>query len=257
MKEFYEKFYHAVETSAAHHTFCERLYGKDLCQHGFVDLEQVELLLAHASLDSADHALDAGSGNGMLAEYMSDRTGAHFTGVDIIPEAIAKAQARTISKSKRLSFSISDINHLDLPESLFDIVAFLDSIYFCRDMPAVIASVLPALKGKKLLAFFYSYGKEPWVAAESFPKERLAAHQTPLAQALQTNRLDFQTWDLTEADYRLALLRKQILESLKDQFETEGNGFIFDSRIGDAEGVRQAIEAGLHKRYLYIAHPSA
>ena len=29
--------------------------------------------------------------------------------------------------------------------------------------------------------------------------------------------------------------------------------FIDDNRIGDAEGVSQAIEAGLHARYLYLA----
>ena len=41
MKDFYEAFYTAVEHSRAHRAFCERVFGKDLCQHCFADLEQL------------------------------------------------------------------------------------------------------------------------------------------------------------------------------------------------------------------------
>ncbi len=45
MKDFYTAFYAATEHSQAHHVFCERVFGMDLCQHGFADMAQLELLL--------------------------------------------------------------------------------------------------------------------------------------------------------------------------------------------------------------------
>ena len=72
MRDFYEKFYQAVQHSAAHSLFCERSFGRDLCQHGFADMAQIDALIAATGLAPGDHALDLGCGNGMIAEYISD-----------------------------------------------------------------------------------------------------------------------------------------------------------------------------------------
>ncbi len=101
MKDFYNAFYAAVEHSQAHHLFCERVFGKDLCQHGFMDIRQLELLLSVVQLDSSCRVLDLGCGNGLIAEYLSDKTGAHVTGLDYIAQAIQQARARTVSKAGR------------------------------------------------------------------------------------------------------------------------------------------------------------
>jgi len=42
---FYNEYYQAVLHGLAHAAFCERVYGKDLCQHGTADMEQIQLLL--------------------------------------------------------------------------------------------------------------------------------------------------------------------------------------------------------------------
>ena len=65
MKDFYTNFYSMVPHSQAHHAFCERVYGSDLCQHGFADQEQLELLLKVTRLGSAQCVLDIGCGNGL------------------------------------------------------------------------------------------------------------------------------------------------------------------------------------------------
>ena len=88
---------------------------------------------------------------------------------------------------------------------------------------------------------------------DQFRAETLPPDKTPLGEALKANDLRFRTFDLTEQDYRLAQLRKQVLAELKPRFEAEGILFIWENRWGDANGVSQAIEAGLHKRYLYQA----
>ena len=48
--------------------------------------------------------LDLGCGNGKMAEYISDCTGANLTGIDFIPFAIQQAQERTQAKRDRLEF---------------------------------------------------------------------------------------------------------------------------------------------------------
>lgn len=251
MRDFYTEFYLAVLHSQAHHIFCELVFGKDLCQHGFADLEQLQLLMDVTGLGTQHHALDLGCGNGMISEYLSDRTDAHVIGLDFIPEAIRQACLRTSAKAERLTFMVGDINHLELHPNTFDVILSIDSIYFSQDYALTIKQLKDALKHGGQMAFLYSYGREPWVPEEAFPKEKLPPERTPLAEALAANALAFQPWDLTLQDYALARRRKEVLTELKPQFEAEGAMFIYNNRMGDAEGISQAVEESLHARYLY------
>ena len=251
MEDFYNAYYAAADTSPAHHTFCQHVFGHDLCQHGFADKAQLELLLQVLQLQPTQRVLEIGCGNGRITEYLSACTGAHFTGLDNNVLAIQQAQSRTTAKSERLTFLTGDINHLDLPPQAFDVVLAIDSIYFSQDYTATIKAFQSVLCPHGQMAIFYSYGREPWVAKETFPKTHLAPDRTPLALALTANGLTFRTYDLTRQDYALARRRQEVLVELRPQFETEGNLFIYDNRYGDALGISQAIEEGLHVRYLY------
>ncbi len=253
MKDFYNAFYATLEHSQAHQLFCERTYGKDLGQHGFADMEQLELLLKVTHLGPGQRALDLGCGDGRMAEYLSERSGAHFTGLDYIPQAIQHAQQRTAAKADQLDFVVGDINQLALPAAAFDLILSVDTLYFSEDYAATLAALKKALKPGGQLAIFFSYGREPWVPLEQFPRDCLSADKTPLAVALQATGLTFSTWNLTIQDYAQALRRKAALEDLKPLFEADNALFIYENRLGDSEGIRQAIEEGLHARYLYVA----
>lgn len=256
MHEFYSSYYAAVEHSAAHHVFCERVFDIDLCQHGFADRAQLDLLLDVTELHEGQHALDLGCGNGRITEYLSDRSGARITGLDYIPHAIHSAQQRTAAKADRLAFMTGDINALDLPPGDFDLVISIDTMYFSTDYAATIGALKASLRPGGRMAFLFSHGWEPWVPKETFPKDTLPPECTPLAVSLAANGLTFRARDLTQADYALAVRRKAVLADLKAQFEVEGLGFIYENRAGDAGGIMQAIEAGLHARYLYLTDPS-
>jgi SAM-dependent methyltransferase len=251
MKDFYTAFYESIEHSQAHHLFCEAVFGKDLGQHGFADLAQLELLIRVTRLGQYQQALDLGCGSGRITEYLSDRTGAHFTGLDYIPQAIQQAQQRTAAKPERLTFMIGDINQLDFPNKAFDVIFSIDSMYFSEDYSATLHPLKAALRPGGQMAILYSFGREPWIPKDEFPKEKLPPEKTPLAEALLANDLQFTTLDLTRQDYELAVRRKEVLAELKPQFKAEGTLFIYENRMGDAEGIRQAIEEGLHARYLY------
>ena len=252
MRDFYERFYRATAHRRSHALFCERVFGRDLCQHGFADMAQLDALIAATQLKPGQRGLDLGCGNGMIAEYISDRTGAHITGLDFIPGAIRDAQARAAAKSDRLDFIVGDINALALPPAAFDAIISIDTIYFSNDYRATIGELGRALCPGGAMAFLYSHGREPWVPVAEFDAGTLPADQTPLALALRANGRTFETQDFTADDYRLGLLRTQVLAELKPQFAAEDVLFIYDNRLGDANGVSQACEMGLQRRYLYV-----
>ena len=128
----------------------------------------------------------------------------------------------------------------------------IDSLYFSSDYTLTIGQLANALRSGGRMAIFFSHGREPWVPLEEFPAESLAPDKTPLALALQANRLSFTTQEFTAEDQRLARLRKQVLTEMKPQFEAEGLMFVYENRMGDADGISDAIERGLHRRYLYV-----
>ena len=252
MKAFYEKYYDLVDHSPVHHDFCEKAFGKDLAQHGFADMEQLALLIQHAGLNPQTQVLDLGCGNGMIAEYLSDHTGACITGIDYIPDAIRAAQTRTAAKADRLRFQVGDLNRLDLPPRSFEVIMLIDTIYFSDDYARTIRELKTALRPNGRLAIFFSYGREPQIAPEDFPKDRLPPDRTPAADALRQNAMSFDAWDLTMSDYRNARQRKELLPQLKSRFEQESATFIYENRLGEANCICQSIEDGIHKRYLYI-----
>lgn len=251
MRDFYEAFYQTAAQSAVHAAFCTRCFGRNLCQHGFADMVQLDALLQTVKLRPGQQALDLGCGNGLMAEYMADCTGAHVTGLDYIPEAIRQAQERTPLKRTHLNFMVGDINALDLPAQTFDVISAIDTLYFSYDYAATIDQLCQMLRPGGQLAIFFAHGWGPWMAVEAFDPATLAPEKTPLGVALQALDLAFTVQDFTADDYRLAQLRKQVLADLKPQFEAENLLFIYENRLGEANGISRAVELQLHRRYLY------
>lgn len=251
MRDFYENFYRTVAASPVHAAFCTRCFGQNLGQHGFADMAQVDALLKTVNLHPGQRALDLGCGNGLMAEYIADRTGAHLTGLDYIPEAIRQAQERTVAKRAQLNFMVGDINALTLPSQAFDLIISVDTMYFCNDYTVTIGQLLPSLRPGGQFAIFFAHGWGPWMAVDAFDPATLAPDKTPLGVALQAHGLAFTVQDFTADDYRLAQVRKQVLSALKPQFEAEDLMFIYENRLGDANGVSRAVELQLHRRYLY------
>ena len=71
---YYQKFYQAAHASAAHTRHCERVYGRDLCQEGMVDMNALEEAVAHLALKGGEGLLDFGDlrGLGVVLELEAD-----------------------------------------------------------------------------------------------------------------------------------------------------------------------------------------
>ncbi len=251
MYDFYTTYYNAVAHSRAHAEFCESAYGKNLAQHGFMTMEQLDKLIGVTRLGAQNRVLDLGCGNGLIAEYISDMTGACVMGVDYIPAAVASARERTRAKLDRLDFCVGDLTHLDLPPKSFDTLLSIDTIYFSDDYPDTLHRWLACLTPHGQMAIFFSYGVDPEHPKETFDVTTLPPDRTMLGVTLRQMGLEFETWDYTRQDYELARRKKEALERLKPEFEAEGNQFLYGNRIGETLGVMAACECAMHARYLY------
>jgi ubiquinone/menaquinone biosynthesis C-methylase UbiE len=254
MREFYERFYAVVPSSPVHALFCQRAFGLDLGQHGFADLAQLDALVEATDMRADQQVLDLGCGDGRIAEHLSDRTGAHVTGLDYVSEAIRLARERTAAKAGRLAFVVGDLNALHLPARCFDVVLSIDTIYFSQNYARTIGQLVEALRPGGRMAFLYSYGWEPPALPDAFDAATLAPERTPLAEALRANGLGFRSQDWTADDCRLARSRRRILEELESQFRAEGLDFVYENRMGEAQGIARGCDLGLHRRYLVCAH---
>jgi protein-L-isoaspartate O-methyltransferase len=157
----YDNFFSAAEHSDAHALFCERVYGRNLCQHGLADLSQLNTLLEILRLTESDRVLDAGCGNGRVTEHLHDLTGASFTGVDISTEAIRQARERTktaaaATKRGRLTFEVGNLNRLHFEPHTFDSVIAVDTLYYVDDLAETLRQLAAALKPAGQMGLFYT-----------------------------------------------------------------------------------------------------
>jgi SAM-dependent methyltransferase len=251
MFDFYTRFYDAVAISAANVEYCERVYGRNLCQHGFADLDHLDHLIEVSGIAAGTRVLDLGCGNGMIAEYISDRIGAHVTGIDFVERAICDAQIRARDKRDRLTFQVMEMSRLDFPPASFDVVISVDTLYF-TDIYETLRPIVPMLRPGGRLAAFVDQSCGPDKPVEEYPAGLILPDGTELAQALQRLGLAYRTWDYT--DQMLAHLRRRgpVLEELRPQFEAEGNLFLYESHLGEANGIERAYVNGAGRRYLYL-----
>lgn len=252
MSDFYTRFYAAVPDSTANAAYCERVYGRNLCQHGFADLAHLDHLMEVSGISVGSRILDLGCGNGMISEYISDQTGAHVTGIDFIARAIQDACQRTADKRERLDFRLMDFLHLDFPPNVFDVIISIDTLYF-TDIFETLSGCLPFLKEKGKLAVFFDQSCGPETPLEEYPREIIQVDQTELAQALQKLGISYQYWDYTDAMLAHLRRRRPVLDELKPQFEAEGNIFLYESHLGESLGIERAYINHAGKRYLYLA----
>lgn len=245
---YYQKFYSAAFESAAHSELCRRAFGEDLTQEGQTDMASLGIALDALSLGPGTHALDLGCGAGVIAEYVSDRTGARVTGLDYSASAIEAATARTAEKRDRLTFRTANFNTMEPEPGTYDAILSLDTLYWASDLAATLELLNASLKPGGSMAIFMNHHVGPDAGAE-----RLEAAQSDLGRAIAALGLTARIVDLSanigafwERNYAAAV-------ALRADFEAEGNGFIAESLIRESEDdYLPDIRHGRIARYLYL-----
>jgi hypothetical protein len=113
-----------------------------------------------------------------------------------------------------------------------------------------VGEIARVLRPSGRLAAYYT-----WVVPKdgSLGRESILPLQTPLARELAAEGMEYEFWDFT-AEHREHMSRRgAALAELEALFIGEGNRFIYENRLGEAEGIGRAIDEGKGSRHLYLA----
>lgn len=232
------------EQSKAYRVFCEKVYGRDLCQANMVDEEQLQKLISAGKFTSSEKILDLGCGLGFTSEYLSDVTGADIRGVDFAKGAIESAQVRTALKKDRLEFVVGNLNKLPSSSEKYDVILAIDTLYFVNDLQSTILRLKALLNTGGRLLIFYS---------DKSDGVKKAATENDLGVSLSNVGFKFETWDFTQNEKQIWQSTLQAADELRRDFVKEGNADLFKSRRQEAVRNLRWQEEGLMTRYLYLA----
>lgn len=244
---YYRHFYSAAQASAAHSRHCERVYGKDLCQEGQMDMVCLHELLDWLDLRPGDAVLDLGCGAGAISEYIADTTGTVVTGIDNAASAVAAANERTEAKRHRLAFRQGDLNALDLPSARFDALILIDTLYWVADLDASLAAMMELLKEGGRLALVITQDLR-----HGGDRAELEIDATPVARSLTRLGIGYEAYDQTKAFRDFWPRIKASMVALRGQFEAEGNGIICDALEREADEHRMLLDTDTMRRFVYI-----
>jgi SAM-dependent methyltransferase len=243
-KDWYNEYFRRALSSAAHSEFCERVYGKDLCQHGLMDMEELDFLIS--LIASGSRILEIGCSNGFITEYIHDHTSSNILGVDFSEVAIEQAQNRTMSKSTTLQFKCIDLLNEPLPDRDFDYIIMIDSIYFLGEVGDTLLKINQRSreKGRMILSIFQ-------FREENDPQKILLPNRTFLAKELNELGFTYTWYDFTENVRAHGRKNFQVAEELKEVFIHEGNSFLYEARMAENVFFREASERGRISRFMY------
>jgi cyclopropane fatty-acyl-phospholipid synthase-like methyltransferase len=252
MKEWYSNYFKRTAESAAHKKFRMQLLGTDrIHTYSSTNLKQIDKIIEVLKPDGNSKLLELGSGDGSIAEYISERTGATIIGIDFSREAIEQSKNKTKGKSDTLLFYEADINNFYIEGNDFEAVYCVDSLYFTPDLSGLIRRRRDLLKNEGKMAFLYCQ-----INQNDDPKEMLEPGRTKLAQALLENDCIFTAIDYVEDVRQCALDSKVIAEKLKDEFEMQGNIELYNDIISNYNEVMHWFDNKLISRYLYsVSNP--
>lgn len=244
----FSKMYSASSQSKTYSTFCERVYGRDLCQANMLDEEQLQQLLSSLNLNPTHSVLDLGCGIGKITEYIHEKTGAKIHGVDFAFGAVEAANDRTKNNSN-VRFTIGNLDKLEeIIQEKYDAIIMIDTLYFVSDLNMTIASLKKLLKPDGKLGLFYSSKKK-----STDTDIDLLPENKPLGKALTESGFSFTTVNFTSNEKRIWEESILIANELKEDFIKEKNLEIYKGRIAEASKNVKWQEEGLMTRYFYTA----
>jgi len=230
---WYRKYYAAIEKSRAFADFNREVYGLDIDQFGFSDINQINKLMELMNLDEKSICLDIGCGNGRIAEYISNKTGSAFICIDNIPEAIDSARRRTMSDS--LIFQRRHIDDITSESRTFDAIMSIDSIFYGRSYDKIFADLKLMLKHDGVLVFITSEDDD--------------------IEACLSKQFQYEKYDFTEDCFRAMKQKNKVMEKYEEQFREESNYFIWKQYM--AESLDETIKEipNDFTRFIYQATP--
>jgi ubiquinone/menaquinone biosynthesis C-methylase UbiE len=151
--------------------------------------EHAESMLRLVGCAPGQRYLDFGCGNGAAAIYLASKLGLEVTGIDVDPEQIEAARARS-EQSTKVRFMTADGTQLPFGDNEFDFVATHMVTHHIRDWHEALRQMLRVLRPNGYL-IYKDFTLPRWVA--SIGKRFIKSLGFPIAEELdrfaQENRL--------------------------------------------------------------------
>ncbi len=249
-KAWYNEYFRRAAESQAHSRFCEAVYGRDLCQHGMMDVEEMDFLAS--LLKTGEKVLEIGCSNGHITEHLHEKAGCNILGLDYADIAIAQAQARTRDKAATLDFRCADLIQDELPGGDYDVILAIDSIYFMGDYNKTLAKLNAKLRpgGRMIIAAFQA--KE-----DSDPDTILLPGHTRMDEALQTLSFRYIQHDFTPNIRNHWIKNYEFSRTLQPDFAAEGNAFLCEARMAENGWFKDHAERETLVRFMYVIDHNA
>ncbi|MCV6574678.1 MAG: methyltransferase domain-containing protein [Cohaesibacter sp.] len=242
---FFENYYAQAMQSEAHAEFCRNVYGDNFGQHGMADKEQLDLLIQRLAIKKGDIVLDMGCGYGLISKYIAEATGAKVIGVDLSASAIKFAKSMALG-NEGLEFHEMDIAKLEFAAGTFSHIISIDTIYYAPSLPDLLQCFRKIGQPDVKLGIIRTYPKR------TFTKQTWSPDRTQLASELKEVFDGYETFDLSREENEHWRQKKEVLESLEQQFSDEGSRELWEFRYKEA-----AYEAGIEQfRYMFVTGQS-
>jgi len=230
------------DESKAYARLCERLHGRNLLQMGMGSFDELDLLIDNMNFRQIDKVLDLGSGFGLVTEYLCDKTGADFTGIDNYEQDVAIAKRL---ERDNLRFSIADMTMLPFEANSFDKIISLDSLYFVDNLYSTLDGILKLLKPNGLLGIFWS--QPPRTSIVSISPEC-----SEIGMWADSRKLSYRAIDRVKEHEAFWLKSKQLFIDMEAEFKAEGMGEYWQRHMDEQQQVVDLITAGKFPRWLFF-----
>lgn len=241
----------ASDKAPSYRAFCKSVFNSDTCQFNMVGPDQRDILLKAIPLKKGMTALDAGCGTGWMCHWLHEQTGAHMVGMDTATAALDIADSRKKdADSDAVRFVHGDMTAPPLPKGTFDVVLCIDSLHLqlFPDLQRPVTQLAKLLKpGGAMVLFFNALIDDPAETAS------VQGETSPLAKVLSSAGYSFEYIDLADNDQRFWLQCRSAMQTLEDEFITDGIHDIFSAGWTETEKALDDIQQGKRRRYLYIA----
>lgn len=244
-KEWYNEYFQRAYTSPTHARYCEQVYGLDLCQHGMMDVPEMEFLAS--LLKPNEKVLEIGCSNGRITEYLQQASGCRIHGLDYSDVAIGQARERIQGKDIPLEFTCVDLIHDDIPGENYDTILSIDTIYFMGDYGATLTKLNAKLAptGRIIVAAFQAKEKDD-------PESILLPDHTRMGEVLNKLGFRYTYHDFTPNIRNHWLKNYHLALALQPEFTTEGNEFLFEARMAENGWFKDHGNVGTLVRYMYV-----
>ncbi|BBA36950.1 hypothetical protein sS8_5027 [Methylocaldum marinum] len=244
-KAWYNEYFRRAAESPTHARFCEAVYGRDLCQHGMMDMDELDFLIS--LLKPGEKILEVGCSNGHITEYIHQRAACNILGVDYSDVAIAQARQRTREKTPALDFRCVDLIQDELPGAHYDVILAIDCIYFMGDYGATVAKLNAKLApgGRMIIAAFQA--KE-----EDDPDAILLPDHTRMSEVLRGLSFRYAQHDFTPNIRNHWIKNYEFSRSLQPRFGAEGNEFLCEARMAENGWFKDHAERETLVRFMYV-----